>query len=108
MADTDINSTGPDRTGPDGATHIEDENARAGETTGRVRWILIISTLIAIVAMSIAWIIPALQEGDVEGAELATERVEEMREEGIEEENITAVPTTQPSAPESRVEEPAE
>ncbi|QIQ85230.1 hypothetical protein [Erythrobacter sp.] len=93
-------------TGADGATHIDDDAARAGTETGRVRWILIISTLIAIVAMSIAWIVPALQEGDVESAELATERVDEMREDGVAEEDIPAVPTTQPSAPESTVEEP--
>lgn len=102
MADTE------NRTDSQGATHIEDENARAGETTGRVRWILVISTLIAIVAMSIAWIVPALQEGDVESAELATERVEEMREDGVPEDEIPAVPTTQPSAPESTVEDPFE
>ena len=100
MADTET------RTDARGATHIEDENARAGETTGRVRWVLILSTLIAIVAMSIAWIIPALQEGDVEGTALATERVEEMREEGVPAEEIPAVPTGQPSAPGSTVEEP--
>jgi hypothetical protein len=101
----DINQN---RTDAAGATHIEDDNARAGRETRRVRWILVLSTLIAIVAMSIAWIIPALQQGDVESAELATERVEEMREDGVEQENIPAAPTTQPSAPESTVEEPME
>lgn len=100
MADTDH------RTDADGVTHIEDDAARAGETSGRARWILIISTLIAIVAMSIAWIVPALQEGDVESAELATERVDEMREDGVPEEDIPAIPTGQPTAPESTVEEP--
>jgi mRNA-degrading endonuclease toxin of MazEF toxin-antitoxin module len=70
--------------------HIEDDSARAGRTTGRMRWVLVISTLIAIVAMSIAWIVPALQQGDAESAELATERVEEMREEDAE--DIPAVP----------------
>lgn len=99
------NSTN-DSNGGDGRIHIEDDDARAGRVTGRMRWVLGISLLIAIVAMSIAWIIPALQEGDVEGAELATERVEEMREEGVANEDIPAVPTGQPSAPESRVEEP--
>ncbi|MEQ8410188.1 MAG: hypothetical protein RIB52_01415 [Erythrobacter sp.] len=98
MAETDQNN--------EQAVHIEDDAARAGETSGRARWILIISTLIAIVAMSIAWIVPALQQDDVESAELASERVEEMREEGTPESEIPAVPTTQPSAPESRVGEP--
>jgi len=43
-----------------GSMHIEDENARAGRETGRMRWVLGIGTLIAIIAMSIAWIVPAL------------------------------------------------
>ncbi|MDE1467697.1 hypothetical protein [Aurantiacibacter sp. D1-12] len=40
--------------------HIEDDDAKAGETTGHVRWILAISLLAALVVMSLVWIIPAL------------------------------------------------
>jgi hypothetical protein len=40
--------------------HIEDDDARAAHTTGYMRYVLGIGLLIAIVAMSIAWIIPAL------------------------------------------------
>lgn len=40
--------------------HIETEEARAGETTNVVRWVLGISLGLAVVAMSAVWIIPAL------------------------------------------------
>ncbi|MCK0127461.1 hypothetical protein [Erythrobacter sp. F6033] len=40
--------------------HIEDEDARAGQTTGHMRYVLGIGLVIAIIAMSVIWIIPAL------------------------------------------------
>lgn len=47
-------------TGPDGEVHIEKEEARAGETSGHMRWVLGVGLVLAIVAMSIIWVIPAL------------------------------------------------
>lgn len=46
--------------------HIEDDDAQAGEKTGRVRWILAISLLAAIAILSAIWIFGAFSEGDVE------------------------------------------
>ncbi|MFC3097977.1 hypothetical protein [Alteraurantiacibacter palmitatis] len=40
--------------------HIETEEARAGESTGIMRWVLGISLTLAVVAMSVVWLIPAL------------------------------------------------
>ena len=40
--------------------HIEDDDARGAETTGHLRYILGIGLVLAIVAMSMIWIIPAL------------------------------------------------
>lgn len=47
---------------PDGnkSIHIEDDDARAGRPAGMVRRVLAIGLLIAIIAMSAAWVIPAL------------------------------------------------
>ena len=42
------------------AIHIEDDDARAGRPAGMVRRVLAIGLLIAIIAMSAAWLIPAL------------------------------------------------
>ena len=41
-------------------TRIEDDAARAASTPGILRYILGISLLLAIIAMSAVWIIPAL------------------------------------------------
>ncbi|MEE4539744.1 MAG: hypothetical protein V2J51_14795 [Erythrobacter sp.] len=46
--------------GPDDKVHIEDDDARAGATPGVMRWVLGISLLLAVVAMSVIWLIPAL------------------------------------------------
>lgn len=43
-------------------THIDAENARAGETSHVVRWVLGISLALAIVAMTAAWLLPTLAD----------------------------------------------
>lgn len=48
----------------DDAVHVDSDRARAGSTPHVVRWMLGISLLLAVVAMSFAWIIPALTQGD--------------------------------------------
>ena len=40
--------------------HVDTEEARAGESTGGMRYVLGISLALAIVALSLVWIIPAL------------------------------------------------
>ncbi|MGY6551376.1 MAG: hypothetical protein ACXIT4_05705 [Erythrobacter sp.] len=45
-------------------THIETDDARAGETTGTMRYVLGISLALAIIAMSVLWIVPALMGVD--------------------------------------------
>lgn len=47
-------------TDKDETIRIEDDDARAGETTGVMRWVLGIGLLIAVIAMSVVWIIPAI------------------------------------------------
>jgi hypothetical protein len=45
---------------PDGTIHIEDDDATGAVKTGHMRWVLAISLLFAVIAMSAVWIIPAL------------------------------------------------
>jgi hypothetical protein len=45
---------------PERETHIEVDNARAGETRHIVRWVLGISLTLAIIALSATWLIPTL------------------------------------------------
>ena len=40
--------------------HIEDDDARAAHTTGHMRYVLGIGLLLAIILMSMVWIVPAL------------------------------------------------
>ncbi|WP_185960243.1 hypothetical protein [Erythrobacter insulae] len=40
--------------------HIEDDDARAAHTTGKMRYVLGIGLLIAIIAMTVVWILPYL------------------------------------------------
>lgn len=44
----------------DEEVHIEDDDARAASSPGILRYILGISLLLAIIAMSVVWIVPAL------------------------------------------------
>lgn len=46
--------------------HIDEEDVSGGSKEGVVRWILGIGLLLAIVLLSLIWIIPALTQGDAE------------------------------------------
>ena len=46
--------------------HIDDTDASGGTKTGRMRWVLGVGILLAIVLLSIIWITGALSQGDVE------------------------------------------
>jgi hypothetical protein len=47
----------------DGEIHMDTDEARGGSTPNIVRWVLGIGLLLAIVGMSLAWIIPAATHG---------------------------------------------
>jgi hypothetical protein len=47
-------------TDPNDPIHIDDEDARGAQTTGYMRYVLAFSLLLAVAAMSLIWIIPAL------------------------------------------------
>lgn len=40
--------------------HIEDDEARAAVSNTGMRWVLAIGLLLAIVAMTLVWVVPAL------------------------------------------------
>jgi hypothetical protein len=44
--------------------HIETDEARGGSTPNIVRWVLAIGLLLAVIGMSLAWIIPAATRDD--------------------------------------------
>jgi len=47
-------------TDDDKTIRIEDDDARAASSPGKLRYILAISLLLAVIAMSAVWIVPAL------------------------------------------------
>ena len=81
----------------DKGIHIEDDDARAAETTGVMRYVLGISLLLAIIAMTLVWIIPALHGSDVDDAPNVTERAEAMRDNGVAEDDIPGLPDSNPT-----------
>lgn len=82
---------------PNQPTHIDDQDARGAERSGVMRYVLGISLLLAVVTMTLIWVVPALSEGDVASAELASERVREMRENGVPEDEIPGNPDSMPA-----------
>ncbi len=60
--------------------HIEEDDAKAGSNEGVVRWVLGISLLLAIVAMTVIWVTGALTQDSVESAGTTTGRIEAERE----------------------------
>ncbi|GAB5349835.1 hypothetical protein [Alteriqipengyuania sp. 357] len=50
----------------DGKIHIDEQNVSGGSKEGVVRWILGIGLVLAVVALSLIWIVPALMQGDAE------------------------------------------
>jgi hypothetical protein len=47
----------------DGEIHLDSDEARAGSNSNVVRWVLGIGLLLAVIGMSLAWIIPSLNHG---------------------------------------------
>lgn len=50
----------------DGHVHLDGEEASGGSKEGVVRWVLLGGLVLAIILLSITWIIPAMMQGDVE------------------------------------------
>ncbi len=50
----------------DSKVRIDEEDVSGGSKEGVVRWVLGIGLLLAIVLLSVIWIVPALMQGDAE------------------------------------------
>ncbi len=61
---------------PDGKIQIHETDAKAGSNEGVVRWVLLISLTLAIIAMTVTWLTGAFSEDAVESAGTATQREE--------------------------------
>lgn len=59
---------------PTDKIRIDQTDAKGGTNEGVVRWVLLISLVLAIVAMTVIWITGALSQDAGEGAGTATQR----------------------------------
>ena len=57
-------------------TRIDETDAKAGSNEGVVRWVLLFSLLLAIIAMTVIWVTGALTQDNVESQGTATGRIE--------------------------------
>lgn len=57
--------------------HLDKEEARGGSTPGVVRYVLLISLALAIIAMAVIWIVGAASTPDAGGAADTTKAVAE-------------------------------
>lgn len=48
----------------DGHVHLDEEEASGGSKEGVVRWVLLFGLLLAVLLMSVVWIVPALTSNE--------------------------------------------
>ena len=62
--------------------HIDDVEASGGSKEGVVRYVLAGGLILAIIMMSVVWIVPAMTQGDVEEEATVSGEISSMEEEG--------------------------
>ena len=73
--------------------HVTDTEASGGSKEGVVRWILLGGTLLAILLLSVTWIVPAMMEGDVEEEATVSGEIRSMEDDGDDTDSILGVPS---------------
>ena len=71
--------------------HVTDTEASGGSKEGVVRWVLAGGLLLALVLMSIVWIIPALSTGDVEEEGTVSGQISSMEDDGDNTDSIVGI-----------------
>jgi hypothetical protein len=84
---------------PDRQTRIQEQDAKGGSNEGVVRWVLLFSLGLAILALTIIWVTGALTQDSIESQGTATGRAEAVaeaagREEGLAEQADLIAPGT--------------
>lgn len=87
---------------PDRQTRIDQTDAKGGSREGVVRWVLLISLSLTIIALTVIWVTGALTQDNVESQGTATGRIEaqaeadaEQREDLAEQADLVAPNTTE-------------
>lgn len=66
----------------DGHVHLDGEQASGGRQEGVVRWILLGGLVLAIILLSVTWIVPAMMQGDVEEEATVSGEIQSMENDG--------------------------
>ena len=72
----------------DGHVHVDEVEASGGSKEGVVRWVLAGGLLLAILLMSVVWIVPALMQGDVEEEATVSGEISSMENDGDDTDSI--------------------
>lgn len=67
---------------PTRRTRIDETDAKAGSNEGVVRWVLLISLSLAIIALTLIWVTGALTQGPVESQENVQRQNQAIAEQG--------------------------
>ena len=76
-----------------GHVHIDEEDVSGGSKEGVVRWILLGGLVLAVLLLSIVWIIPAMTQGDVEEEATVSGEIRSMEDDGESTDSIVGVPS---------------
>lgn len=83
----------------DGEIHVETDEARGASANNVVRWVLGIGLLLAIIGMSLAWIIPALSRGgETRNVNYTREVTSEARSDGSSTDSVITPEQANPDA----------
>ncbi|WP_247710855.1 hypothetical protein [Qipengyuania aestuarii] len=76
-----------------GHVHIDEEDVSGGSKEGVVRWVLLGGLVLAVLLLSIVWIIPAMMQGDVEEEATVSGEIRSMQDDGEGTDSIVGVPS---------------
>ena len=62
--------------------HVSDTEASGGSKEGVVRWVLLGGLVLAVILLSVVWIIPAMTQGDVEEEATVSGEIQSMEDDG--------------------------
>jgi len=62
--------------------HVSEVEASGGSKEGVGRWVLLIGTLLAVILLSVVWIVPALMQGDVEEEASVSREIQSLESDG--------------------------
>ena len=73
--------------------HVSETEASGGSKEGVVRWVLLGGLVLAVILMSVVWIVPAMMQGDVEEEATVSGEIQSMEEDGDGTDSIVGVPS---------------